>query len=51
MDEEYIDEDSSHKQSSVVLTLIVDDKEEGIDSELELEVEIKDDDIELELEI
>ena len=30
--------------------VLVDDKEEGIDSELELEVEIKDDDIELELE-
>jgi hypothetical protein len=37
------DEDSSQRQSSVVTTLAVDDKDEWIDSELELEDEIRED--------
>jgi len=31
VDEEYMDEDSSHRQSSVIVTLTVDDEDEGID--------------------
>jgi len=39
------DEDSSHRQFSVVVALAVEDIDEWIDTKLELEDEIKDDDI------
>jgi hypothetical protein len=45
VDEEYMDEDSSHRQSSVVITLTVDDRDEGIDSELKLEPVLEDESI------
>jgi len=32
--EEYMDEDSSHRQSSVVVTLTVDDEDEEIDLDM-----------------